>query len=267
MFPIARSAFVTTEIDNFTAKGLRRCRLPGVGIKAERSALADFWRSPDGRVLIRCTGGGNRRSFSCTLRGGKSIPDLALQALGECASALLLSWATDHFEDFSDHLLVFGEHRVAEETRKGLKMPMTSEQGVEAAKRARSTATMANTLAKALAKRFERRWQFVDFLGPKGAESAGVVDLIAIRKDGRTPAVRGLKRLDLFDIILIQVKGGSAKSPTAEDKARLRKVCAHYGAGKIVLFEWSKQKKVGWSVLGEGDEWREASIPEIFGKS
>ena len=267
MFTIARSAFDTTEMDNFTAKGLRRCPLPGVGIKAEHTALADFWRSPDGRVLIRCTGGRNQRSFSCTLRGGKPVPDLALQDLGECVSALLLNWATDHFEDFSDHLLVFGEHRLTEETRKGLKMPMTSEQGVEAAKRARSTATMANTLAKALAKRYERRWQFVDFLGPKGAESAGVVDLIAIRKDGRAPKVEGLKRLDLFDMILIQVKGGSAKSPTTEDKARLRKVRAHYGAGKIVLFEWSKKKKVGWSVLGEDDEWQEASIPEIFGKS
>ena len=146
-------------------------------------------------------------------------------------------------------------------------MPMTSEQGVEAAKRAKSTATMANTLVKALAKRYERRWQFVDFLGPKGAESAGVVDLIAIRKDGRAPKVEGLKRLDLFDMVLIQVKGGSAKSPTTEDKARLRKVRAHYGAGKIVLFEWSKKKKVGWSVLREDDEWQEASIPEIFGKS
>jgi hypothetical protein len=67
-------------------------------------------------------------------------------------------------------------------------MAMTSEQGVEAAKRARSTATMANTLAKALAARYERRWRFVDFLGPNGAESAGVVDIIAIRKDGRVPS-------------------------------------------------------------------------------
>ena len=132
---------------------------------------------------------------------------------------------------------------------KGLKMPMTSEQGVEAAKRAKSTATMANTLVRALAKRYERRCQFVDFLGPKGAESAGVVDLIAIRKDGRVPKVEGLKRFDLFDMILIQAKGGSAKSPMTEDKARLRKVSVHYGAGKIVLFEWSKKKKVGWSVL------------------
>ena len=126
---------------------------------------------------------------------------------------------------------------------------------------------MANILAKALAKRYERRWQFVDFLGPNGGESAGIVDLVAIRKDGRTPTISGLKRLDLFDLILIQVKGGSAKHPTSEDRERLQKVKSKYGASKIVLFEWSKAKKVGWATLDDGNEWQVASIPEIFGKS
>lgn len=144
-------------------------------------------------------------------------------------------------------------------------MPST-EQWIDAAKRARSTATMANTLAKALAARYERRWRFVDFLGPQGAESGGVVDLIAIRKDGRVPMKPGLKRLDLFDMIFIQVKGGSAKSPSKEDRTRLRTVGAHYGATRIVLFEWSKAKKIGWSTLVQ-DEWTPSTVREIFGKS
>ena len=57
---------------------------------------------------------------------------------------------------------------------------------------AKSEATwkMANTLAKALAKRSSKRWQFVDFLGPKGRESAGVVDILAIRKNSAKPPPR-----------------------------------------------------------------------------
>ena len=58
-----------------------------------------------------------------------------------------------------------------------------------------------------------RRWQLVGFPGPAGRESAGIVDLIAIRKDHAT--VNGdFKRGDLFEIILIQIKGGGARWPT-----------------------------------------------------
>jgi hypothetical protein len=61
----------------------------------------------------------------------------------------------------------------------------------------------------------------VDFVGPNGCESRGIVDLLAVRKnyavhDGT------LKRGDLLDIVLIQVKGGSASRPAQEDKGRLR---------------------------------------------
>jgi hypothetical protein len=58
-----------------------------------------------------------------------------------------------------------------------------------------------------------RRWQLVGFPGLAGRESAGIVDLIAIRKDHAT--VNGhFKRGDLFEIILIQIKGGGARCPT-----------------------------------------------------
>src|ERR671918_220187 len=55
-----------------------------------------------------------------------------------------------------------------------------------------------------------RRWQLVGFPGPAGRESAGIVDLIAIRKDHATTSVR-YKRGDLFEIIRIQIKGSGAR--------------------------------------------------------
>jgi hypothetical protein len=53
------------------------------------------------------------------------------------------------------------------------------------------------------------RWQLVTFCGTAGGESVGVVDLMAIRKDHGKP-LPGTKRGDNFQIVLIQVKGGSA---------------------------------------------------------
>ena len=68
-----------------------------------------------------------------------------------------------------------------------------------------------------------RRWQLVSFPGPAGRESAGIVDLLAIRKNhgkSKTPFKRG----DLFEIILIQIKGGGAKRPDKSEIKRLRDV-------------------------------------------
>lgn len=61
-----------------------------------------------------------------------------------------------------------------------------------------------------------RRWNLITFLGPGGSESSGIVDLMAIRKNHKTPQNSKLKRGDLFDIILIQVKGGGARRPLPE---------------------------------------------------
>jgi hypothetical protein len=73
------------------------------------------------------------------------------------------------------------------------------------------------------------RWHLLTFAGPDGGESRGVVDLIAIRKDHSTPR-NGLKRGDARQILLIQVKGGYAAKPTAEDAERLRIVARRHGA-------------------------------------
>jgi hypothetical protein len=85
------------------------------------------------------------------------------------------------------------------------------------------------------------RWHLLTFVGPDGRESRGVVDLIAIRKDHDTPR-NGLKRGDAFQVILIQVKGGYAAKPTAEDARRLRIVARRHGACEVLLAAWMKGK-------------------------
>jgi hypothetical protein len=96
-------------------------------------------------------------------------------------------------------------------------------------------------IRQAVAHAFFPRWHLLTFAGPDGGESRGVVDLIAIRKDHSTPR-NGLKRGDVFQMILIQVKGGSAAKPTAEDAKRLRIVARRHGACKVLLAAWKKGK-------------------------
>lgn len=120
------------------------------------------------------------------------------------------------------------------------------------------TAKAATTLAKAHLKResnkHKGRWQWVDFLGLKSRESAGIVDILAIRKKWDVPAqaeFKNLKHLDLFDIMLIQVKGGGAPMPTADDIARMEEVADHYHACNVLLYQWNTKKKhlTGFRVL------------------
>ncbi len=93
-----------------------------------------------------------------------------------------------------------------------------------------------------------------------------MVDVIAIRKDTLQPEGRVLKRGDLFDIILIQIKGGSARGPTAKGKRRLRDVKRHYHAREVVQFQWRKGKIARFSLLPpNSDEWEDSAATEIFG--
>jgi hypothetical protein len=85
------------------------------------------------------------------------------------------------------------------------------------------------------------RWQLVTFLGPAGRESVGIVDHIAIRKDHGLP-VHGTKKGDNLQIILTQVKGGSAPMPTMEDCNRLRAVARRHRTQPILLSTWKKGK-------------------------
>ncbi len=104
-------------------------------------------------------------------------------------------------------------------------------------------------------------WHLLTFPGPKGGESRGVVDMIAIRKDHGRP-YPGTKRGDTFQIILIQVKGGQAAKPTDEDRDRLRKVAEHHGACGILLATWHKGKSAQFFTLCSKDASTEAGSEE-----
>jgi hypothetical protein len=92
-------------------------------------------------------------------------------------------------------------------------------------------------IRQAIARAAWPHWHFLTFSGPEGGESRGVVDLVAIRKDHGQP-YHGTKRGDCFQINLIQVKGGSAAKPTAEDAKRLRAVAHRHHACDVLLATW-----------------------------
>ena len=85
------------------------------------------------------------------------------------------------------------------------------------------------------------RWQLVTFYGKSGGESVGIVDLMAVRKDHRKP-MAGLSRGDALQIVLIQVKGGTAPMPTVKDWTRLRAVARRHRATGLLLAVWKKGK-------------------------
>jgi hypothetical protein len=111
----------------------------------------------------------------------------------------------------------------------------------EAQQKAARTARWAVTMVKVRIRRVvsRTRWHLVTFYGRGGSESVGVVDLLAIRKDHGEP-VPGIRRGDALQIILIQVKGGSAARPTPEDAARLRAVAKRHCACDVLLATWKK---------------------------
>jgi hypothetical protein len=133
----------------------------------------------------------------------------------------------------------------------------------EAAWKAIGTGRWAETMFKALGNRVASRWKFVSFRSKKGREWRGIVDLLAIRKDTSEPSHDGLKRGDLFDIIIVQIKGGKAKLPSPADIQRLKLVAAFYRAKKIVLYEWEKERKSQFKVWD--GEWKAVKPVEIFG--
>ena len=133
-------------------------------------------------------------------------------------------------------------------------------------KKAQHTAKWARTMTKWLvtySRRTGARWNLVEFGGKAKAEARGIVDLIAIRKDHRHDGP-GLKRGDLFEIVLIQTKGGSAPRPTPNDLARLAKVARHHRAKAVILAEWRRAEKLDLFKLS-GNRWKLVSPTEIFG--
>jgi len=134
------------------------------------------------------------------------------------------------------------------------------------AEKALRTAKWARIMTKWLITRSSKggvKWQVVSFNGPAGQESKGVVDMIAIRKKHRS--TEGIPVGDLFEIVLVQVKGGNAKFPTARDVARLEAVRKHHRADRVVLTEWKQGRKLCCYLLPDMKTLVPAS--EVFGKT
>jgi hypothetical protein len=106
------------------------------------------------------------------------------------------------------------------------------------------------------------KWRLVEFGGKTGAESGGIVDMIAIRKNHKT--LEGVRRGDLLDLVIIQIKGGSAASPSSEDIARMRSVANYHRANEVVLVEWKLRERLIVKQL-VGSKWKEVAPSEIFG--
>ena len=136
---------------------------------------------------------------------------------------------------------------------------------VEAQQKAAAIDKWTEIIMRAITKKVAKRWKFVSFRGSRGGEWRGIVDALAIRKDTSKPGSERLKRGDLFDIMLIQMKGGSAKFPTPEEKKRLKAVAKYYRAKNVVLFEWKKGKRTQFYVLNRKNEWKEIKTPDLFG--
>ena len=100
--------------------------------------------------------------------------------------------------------------------------------GQPAWKKAGNTDRWTEILFRALTARVAQRRRFVSFRGTGGGEWRGVVDVLATRKDTSRSAHRVLKSGDLFQMVLVQVKGGSARSPSAPDIQRLKAVRRRY---------------------------------------
>jgi len=139
-------------------------------------------------------------------------------------------------------------------------MPPTS--NIPAWKKAGNTDRWTEILFRALTARVAKRRRFVSFRGLGGGEWRGVVDVLAIRKDTARSDHDILKSGDLFELILVQMKGGSARKPSAAHIRRLQAVKGSYGAKEIVLFAWKKGQ--GFWKLDRG-EWETSSARDIFG--
>ena len=114
------------------------------------------------------------------------------------------------------------------------------------------------------------RTQFVEFTGPKGGESNGIVDLLAIKKNHDQEKTKniGCNVNDLLDIIHIQVKGGDSSSPTPDDKRRMKIVSKYYQCRETLLSEWNpaRYSEVKFSRLNPQNEWERVDGETIFGK-
>lgn len=95
--------------------------------------------------------------------------------------------------------------------------------------------------------------------------------MIAIRKNHAPCELPG-KRGDVFEIVLIQVKGGSSSFPSTDEIKRLRHVGRTYRAKSILLGQWKRGSQVRFFRLrkigtfpSRRDYWTEVgSLADVF---
>lgn len=133
-------------------------------------------------------------------------------------------------------------------------------------KKAKKTGWWAKIMTKWLitysSKKNGKKWQLVSFEGQKGGESRGIVDFIAIRRDHKSNE-KPLKIGDIFEIILIQVKGGSAPKPSTDEVLRLSKVGEYYNVKHIILADWQKGKAPALYLL-RNYSWEKIKPKNVF---
>jgi len=128
------------------------------------------------------------------------------------------------------------------QTKKGIPKKIDRSAAVE---KAENTGKAAMEITKWRINQLESRtrWQLIEFMGKKGKESAGIVDILAIRKDHEKKLKEvKLKPGDLFEIIPIQVKGGNASLPSSDEINRLQRVAMYYSAKNVALFKWKNEQ-------------------------
>ena len=110
-----------------------------------------------------------------------------------------------------------------------------------------------------------RPWHFIEFKGGAGRESAGIVDLLAMRKnfDKKGNKKLGMKEGDSLEIIQIQVKGGTSGNPSKKDIKRMKKVSEHYHFSETLLSRW-KTNTVNFYRLGNDGGLEEVAPRTIF---
>ena len=98
---LLKNPYLLAQIPNFTArKGYGRCPVPGVGCSAcDHNALADFWRTAGGNVVVRFSCEGYVFSFVAFMPGGDPIPDKDMEPFSSFIDELLLMWTCDGIDD------------------------------------------------------------------------------------------------------------------------------------------------------------------------
>ncbi len=97
----AGNTYLLNCVPEFVARGLKRCAVPGVSVRTNHTAVADFWRQDDGIIKLRIACMGYDWSFEARLASGAPIPDdkESMDAFAWFVSEELYRWMTEDAAD------------------------------------------------------------------------------------------------------------------------------------------------------------------------